>query len=88
MSSRLLLVRAPCDVQPPSSFRQTRRLAPVAEGVLYVLVVVHGGVDVVQGRPEGKTLPCLAPCRRRLGLDHSLLLSPVELLPAESVDEH
>ena len=60
----------------------------MAEGVLYVLVVVHGGVDVVQGRPEGKALPCLAPCRRRLGLDHSLLLSPVELLPAESVDEH
>lgn len=62
----------------------------MAERVLYVLVVVHSRVDVVQGRPEGKALPCLAPCRRRrrLGLDHPLLLAPVELLPAEGVDEH
>ena len=60
----------------------------MAEGVLYVLVVVHGRVDVVQGRPEGKALPRLAPRRRRLRLDHSLLLAPVELFPAEGVDEH
>lgn len=62
----------------------------MAERVLYVLVVVHSRVDVVQGRPEGEALPRLAPCRSCccLGLDHPLLLATVELLPAEGVDEH
>ena len=84
--SPLLLVRSRY-VKTSSALGQTRWLASVAERVLYVLVVVHRGVDVVQRRPE--TLPRLAARRRPcLGLHHPLLLAPVELFPAEGVDEH
>ena len=56
----------------------------MAQRVLDVLVVVHVGVDVVEGGPECGGLALGG----RLALRPRLLLPTVELLPTEGVDEH
>ena len=55
----------------------------MAEGVLNVSIVVHQGVNVVQGGPK-----CEAAAFVLVGRICRLLLAGVEFLPTQGVYEH